>query len=931
MLTAKKILAGTVLAVLFASFFSRRVDATDFGSPTSYPVGTGPTAIVVGDFNGDGKPDLAVANTVSSDVSILINNGDGTFKAAVNSPAGTAPQAMAAGDLNGDGKLDLVVINEGDPSTGVNGVVFLLLGNKDGTFQAPVQLQADRFPLSIAVADLNGDNKLDVILGDGANDGVTILLGKGDGTFQPPNAVILGSSGAVGALGVGDFNADKNVDIVAAVSVGPVFILLGKGDGTFQPAVQIATSATSPHLLAADFNGDGRLDVVLRSETRPTFPCRPFPFFCFTFDRVTFYSGNGDGTFNAGTSVFSLFRASPGNLVAGDFNADGKQDLLVARFGSGLLYLGHGDGTFVPVPPALWSGLGPFVAAADFNGDPLPLPDLAVTDGTNNAVVVFLNTSPTSGADLAVTVNPTQADVTIGGGDLSYTATVFNEGPQDASGVTLTEALPASLKFVSAQPSQGTCTGTTTITCDLGAMADPSSASVQFTVTPMAPGTFSDSLTVAATEPDLNLKNNTASITVTAVLPADIAVSGTASEATGAIGDKVTYTVTVSNSGPATATTVSMTDSLSDNLPVSSLTTSQGSCTTAPSNITCALGTLAAGASVIISFVITLQTAEFFTNNLGVTADQPDLNTANNGAVVTVTVNPADLSVTETELPSPVLTGTAVTYTITVSNKGPTTANNVMLSDSLPQLVNVSPATASQGSCSAASNGQITCSLGALAASAKATVSVGVTPTATGQMVNGVSVSANEPDPDTSNNSATLTTDVGVAPDFTLTATSTSLSLRRGGSVNDTITIAAQGNFSGNVQLTCAVSGTSPAPTCSISPSSVLPGASATLVVSAANLTAQALPGPLRHGPLYAALLPFLALAGLSGVPRKLKLRRGGFLLLFGMALSLLTLQAGCGGGSSTPPPSENFTVTVTGTDTSGSLKHTTQVTVTVQ
>jgi len=197
--------------------------------------------------------------------------------------------------------------------------------------------------------------------------------------------------------------------------------------------------------------------------------------------------------------------------------------------------------------------------------------------------------------------------------------------------------------------------------------------------------------------------------------------------------------------------------------------------------------------------------------------------------------------------------------------------------------------------------------------------------------VNGVSVSANEPDPDTSNNSSTLTTDVGVAPDFILTATSTSLSLRRGGSVNDTITIAAQGNFSGNVQLTCAVSGTSPAPTCSISPSSVLPGASATLVVSAANLTAQALPGPLRLGPLYAALLPFLVLAGLSGVPRTLKLRRGGFLLLFGMALSLLTLQAGCGGGSSTPPPSENFTVTVTGTDTSGSLKHTTQVTVTVQ
>ena len=107
---------------------------------------------------------------------------------------------------------------------------------------------------------------------------------------------------------------------------------------------------------------------------------------------------------------------------------------------------------------------------------------------------------------------------------------MVNTGPQDATGVTLKETLPAGLTLVSASPSQGTCTGTTTITCDLGAMADPSSATVDFTVTPTAAGIFTDGLHVTATEPDLNSKNNSASMTITAVLPADLAVSGTASE-----------------------------------------------------------------------------------------------------------------------------------------------------------------------------------------------------------------------------------------------------------------------------------------------------------------------------------------------------------------------------------------------------------------
>ena len=244
------------------------------------------------------------------------------------------------------------------------------------------------------MADLNADGRLDLILGDAVSGTLTILMGKGDGTFQKPSIASVGS-GLVAALAVGDFNADKNADIVAAISSGPIFVLSGRGDGSFQTPVQIATAASAPHLVVGNFDADSNLDLAVRSETPRPSPCRRPP--CLAFDRFQVFGGNGDGTFHSGTSV-SIFNRSPsaGNLAAGDFNADGKLDLVLSRFGAGLPYLGRNDLTFL-AHPALWTGLGSFVIAADLNGDNVT--DLAVTDTANNNVVVFLNTSPTSGAD----------------------------------------------------------------------------------------------------------------------------------------------------------------------------------------------------------------------------------------------------------------------------------------------------------------------------------------------------------------------------------------------------------------------------------------------------------------------------------------------------------------------------------------------------
>src|SRR5580658_474305 len=148
------------------------------GAPPTFGAGTDPDAVAVGDFNGDGKLDLVVANEGSNNVGILLGNGDGTFQAAVNYGVGSAPTSVAVGDFNGDGKLDLAVVNE------LSNNVSILLGNGDGMFQAAVNYGAGLSLFSVAVADFNGDGKLDLAVANYESNNVSILLGKGDGTFQ---------------------------------------------------------------------------------------------------------------------------------------------------------------------------------------------------------------------------------------------------------------------------------------------------------------------------------------------------------------------------------------------------------------------------------------------------------------------------------------------------------------------------------------------------------------------------------------------------------------------------------------------------------------------------------------------------------------------------------------------------------------------------
>ena len=356
-------------------------------------------------------------------------------------------------------------------------------------------------------------------------------------------------------------------------------------------------------------------------------------------------------------------------------------------------------------------------------------------------------------------------DPVTAGNNVTYTLIVTNDGATTSTSVVLTDTLPSGVGLVSATSTQGTCAGTSTITCNLGGIGSGSSVTVTIVVSVVltTPCPMVNAASVAASEPDPDPSDNTATTNTTVLSCADLAVDKSDSPDPVSAGSNLTYTVTVSNNGPGTSTAVVLTDNLTTTATFVSAASTQGSCAESGGTVTCNIGDMTTSTVATVTIVITSNTAGTIVNTVSVSSAVFDPVSANNSGTETTTGVPsganADLSVTESDSPDPVTVGSNITYTITVVNNGPSTSTAVTLTENLPATVTYVTSTPSQGSCTE-SGGTVTCSLGILADGAASNVSIVVTADTAGTVSSTASVSGPQTDPDTNNNSAMAVTTV---------------------------------------------------------------------------------------------------------------------------------------------------------------------------
>jgi hypothetical protein len=365
----------------FETLETRRL--MSFAPATTFPVGANPQDVVTADFNNDGKLDLATSGyfyeTADGSVSVLLGNGNGSFQPAKTSATGPYPFSLTAGDFNSDGNIDLATANQPVTEASENDVS-ILLGNGDGTFADPVDLNVhDAYSWSITTGDLNADGKLDLVVTSDDSFGsayLSVLLGNGDATFA--TTTYGPYYGQLFSPVLADVNADGSIDVaVAAWQLNTIKVLLGDGTGALQEFADFPATGIDSYgpdsIAIGDFNTDGKVDLVTTTSD----------------GIVSMLLGNGDGIF---TMAWDVAMGAAGSANAIDVNADGKLDLVVANrasLGTVTVRLGDGKGGLTATFTTATGGYPSSLVMGDFNGDGRP--DAAAANLAPGTVAVLLN------------------------------------------------------------------------------------------------------------------------------------------------------------------------------------------------------------------------------------------------------------------------------------------------------------------------------------------------------------------------------------------------------------------------------------------------------------------------------------------------------------------------------------------------------------
>lgn len=494
-----------------------------FGTKIDSTTGNDPHSIAVGDFNNDGKQDIATANSSAGTVSDLLGDGAGNFGVAINSGVNSGAASVAVGDFNGDGNQDLATANSGSANVSV------VFGNGTGNFSANVNFPVNTIPKSVAVGDFNADGKQDIVTANSGSNNVSVLIGDGAGGFAANVNFSVGTDPR--SVVVGDFNGDAKQDLAAAnVGTNNVSILLGNGAGSFGAATNFGVGTSPVGLALGEFNGDGFQDLVTANSGG---------------NNVTVLFGNGVGNFP--TSSSTSMGVNVEAVAVGDFNSDGKQDLAVANTtnNSVTIMLGSGTGSFSTSGTFAANSAPRSIAVGDFNADGRQ-DFITANDASNNASRFLGQCSPS---------------ISVSGGPLNFSNTSVgsSSGIQNylVSGSNLTANL------VVTAPSTDFEVSTSSI--------GPFGPSVS--LTPSSGTVNNTSIFVRFTPQSTGLKSGNVTNASTGATTQNVAVSGTGvpvlnvtndpSVAEGDAGTQlVTFTVTLT---PASSQTVTVHYSTQDN------------------------------------------------------------------------------------------------------------------------------------------------------------------------------------------------------------------------------------------------------------------------------------------------------------------------------------------------------------------------------